>query len=64
MQILTIKIFPPVYSDRRVVPFKTGFPKLGRIAPLGAILVSWGAKICKGAKGGAKIRKGAKRGRF
>ena len=52
MQILTIKIFPPVYSDRRVVPFKTGFPKLGRIAPLGAILVSWGAKICKGAKRG------------
>ena len=30
----------------------SGFPKRGRIAPKGAILVSWGAKICKGAKGG------------
>ena len=31
---------------------KAGFPKVGRIAPLGAILVKWGAKTCKGAKGG------------
>ena len=31
---------------------RPGFPKGGRIAPKGAILVSWGAKIRKGAKRG------------
>ena len=44
--------------------FMSGFPKAGRIAPRGAILVSWWAKIRKGAKGGSKVRKAAKGGRF
>ena len=42
------------FKNQEKLHYKPGFPKLGRIAPLGAILVSWGAKI----------RKGAKRGRF
>ena len=42
----------------------SGFSKRGRIAPKGAILVSWGAKICKGAKGGRKLIKGQKGGDF
>ena len=37
---------------KMAVLITAGFPKVGRIAPLGAILVSWGAKTCKGAKGG------------
>ena len=39
---------------------RAGFPKRGRIALRGVILVSWWAKICKRAK----VRKGAKGGRF
>ena len=30
---------------KMAVLITAGFPKVGRIAPLGAILVSWGAKI-------------------
>ena len=38
----------PIFS------IETGFPKVGGgTAPLGAILVSWGAIITKGAKGGS-----------
>ena len=32
--------------------FRSGFPKVGGTAPVGAILVSWGALISEGAKGG------------
>ena len=47
---------------KKLVDSKAGFPKVGRIAPRGAILMSWGSKICKGAKGGRKFVKGQKRG--
>ena len=43
---------------------RAGFLNVGRFAPKGSILVSYGAKIRKGAKGGAKICKGAIGGRF
>ena len=42
--------------------FKSGFPKVGSTAPLGAILVSWGVIISKGAiLGGLKIILGSKK---
>ena len=43
---------------------RPGFPKVGQVAPLGAIWGSQGAISRKGAKGGAMTRKGAIREPF